>query len=94
MTSLRWLVPVVALATVLYTLAGCDDELGAYCPRPFERCGTENTCTDTRVDSKNCGTCGTTCASGERCLDSKCVIGCGGGATECSGKCVDTGNDL
>ena len=92
MTTLRSLAPVVVVALALTALAGCDDELDSYCPRPFERCNS--VCTDIQVDAKNCGTCGTTCSSGETCVASKCVVGCGGGATECSGKCVDTSNDL
>jgi hypothetical protein len=52
--------------------------------------------TDIRTDPRNCGGCGNVCASGQRCVDRKCVDGgstCPDGLTRCNGFCVDPSSD-
>src|SRR5262249_25628618 len=53
-------------------------------------CG--ETCVDTKIDPKNCGACGTVCADGDICSDSKCGLFCAGGTTRC-GDGSDAGPD-
>lgn len=67
---------------------------GGVCPLPLSVCAGE--CTNTAVDAKNCGACGTACAAGLVCAAGKCALECGGALTRCEGaagassaRCVD-----
>lgn len=51
-------------------------------------------CRDLALDPSNCGSCGTTCASGQVCSNGACVVSCGGGLVRCSAVCRDTLADL
>ncbi len=62
------------------------------CPSGLDQCS--GTCTNTAIDPQHCGACGTACADGEACLDSKCVAtGCPSGQVECSAACVTLASD-
>ena len=86
-----WLT-AASLALLVMAAGACDDEPNAHCPPAFKVCA--GACTDVKVDSKNCGACGTACKAGESCAAGKCVLGCGGGTTNCSGVCVNTATDV
>jgi hypothetical protein len=45
-------------------------------------------CSDTRTDPRNCGTCGNVCTGGKICQNGSCS--CTSGLTDCSGTCVNT----
>lgn len=48
-------------------------------------------CINLKTDSKNCGSCGTDCESGQSCKNGQCS--CPLGKTLCDGKCVNTNAD-
>ena len=56
------------------------------CAAGQTKCG--QSCVTTATDAQNCGTCGTTCATGQVCTASQCQ--CSGGLTSCSNQCVNT----
>jgi hypothetical protein len=59
------------------------------CPTGFTLCGSA--CTNTMIDDRNCGGCGTTCAApAESCSGGDCVDSCGAGMVVCGGVCTDT----
>lgn len=70
---------------------------GGTCPAPLSVCA--GACTNTTVDAKNCGACGTACAAGLVCAAGKCALECGSGLTRCEGaggaaaRCVDRNTD-
>ncbi len=51
------------------------------------------TCTDTSVDSQNCGKCGNICPADSHCINGVCSSSCLPGQTSCNGNCVDTSAD-
>lgn len=53
-------------------------------------CGTA--CTDTLVDSANCGACGQACMPGMTCSAGSCV--CSAPLSDCSGQCVNVNEDV
>ncbi|AUX41415.1 uncharacterized protein SOCE26_028270 [Sorangium cellulosum] len=57
------------------------------CEAPRTQC--DGVCVDASTDPSHCGTCGTTCASGETCSAGVCAPGCDDGQTSCGGECVD-----
>ncbi len=57
------------------------------CPLGQTMCN--GTCTDTSVDSQNCGTCGNVCPIDSTCIDGVCSSPCLPGQTNCNGNCVD-----
>lgn len=61
------------------------------CPVGRSPCGA--ICANLRTDPNNCGTCGNTCADGQRCEDDACVSGCSSPRLICSGACVDPTTD-
>jgi hypothetical protein len=60
---------------------------------PSDRVKCDNTCVDLQTDSRNCGYCGTQCASGEFCLNSQCMIACTSGQTSCPDGCFNLQSD-
>ena len=52
-------------------------------------------CSDTQLDSLNCGECGNTCAEGELCFEGKCQERCQDPTAPdvCGGLCVDFAHD-
>ena len=63
MTSKNWRpAPLLALLAVL-VVVGCEDEPEPYCPTYFKMCS--DVCTNTFVDSRNCGDCGNVCGTAE-----------------------------
>jgi hypothetical protein len=46
--------------------------------------GCAGTCVDTRVDARNCGTCGTACPSGQACMAGRCSPTCEGARVTCA----------
>lgn len=58
-------------------------DAGPTCGTGISLCGSA--CVDLRVDSNNCGTCGTKCKSGKVCSDSACKDSCGGGTPNLCG---------
>lgn len=80
-----------AMIVSLFALTGCDDSTGDGCPVGLENCAGE--CVNTNADPLNCGTCGVTCAEGERCETGSCVSLCGSGQEACGGVCVDTSSN-
>ncbi len=65
------------------TEGGGDASEAGACAAGKTRCGS--TCTATSTDPKNCGKCGTVCASGQVCSQGACAAGCSGGETLCGG---------
>ncbi len=61
------------------------------CPLGQNLCN--GTCTDTSVDSQNCGKCGNICPADSNCIDGVCSSPCLPGQTSCNGNCVDTSSD-
>jgi hypothetical protein len=63
--------------------------------------GTEqcvSSCVDTKIDSNNCGSCGTKCSKGEVCSNGTCGTTCSAAQTMCAGGggapyCADTMTD-
>ena len=47
------------------------------------------TCVNLQTDNYNCGTCATTCPSGQVCTKGSCAVTCAAGLTNCSGVCVN-----
>ena len=45
------------------------------------------------TDPKNCGSCGTSCKSGEACVDGVCQTSCPGSQKVCGGNCADLQTD-
>jgi len=54
-------------------------------------CG--DTCVDNSTDESNCGSCGNTCESYERCIAGVCDFVCPPGLIKCSDTCVDNSTD-
>jgi alpha-tubulin suppressor-like RCC1 family protein len=66
------------------------------CTAGFADCdGTaSNGCeVDARINSMNCGRCGTVCAAGQLCTAGRCGLPCPAGQTRCGATCVVTAND-
>jgi hypothetical protein len=59
------------------------------CPTGTTACN--GTCTNTQVDSSNCGMCGTARSGGQTCNGGSCA--CPTGTTLCNGACVNTSTD-
>lgn len=57
------------------------------CPSGLTDCS--GACADLSTDESNCGSCGFSCASGERCLSGSCALSCQTGLTNCGGVCRD-----
>lgn len=66
--------------------AGSGGSVASDCAGAEEMCGA--VCIDTSFDFSNCGTCGSSCLDGERCLDGVCA--CDLGRTVCASGCIDT----
>lgn len=47
------------------------------------------TCIDAKTDSTHCGTCSTTCAKGQTCINGNCMKACSSGQTSCPGGCYN-----
>ncbi|MBK7857184.1 MAG: hypothetical protein IPJ65_00915 [Archangiaceae bacterium] len=60
-------------------------------PTPCTEC--DGKCVDTNTDSKNCGECGKSCASGNLCSAGKCVAACNSGQQACATGCSDPMTD-
>ncbi len=60
-------------------------------PLPCTQCG--DVCVDLKVDSTNCGACGTACGAGKVCTAGACVATCPTGQRSCGNACVDTATD-
>lgn len=75
-------VVLLALSSVVL-LSGCPDT-GIVCSAGTVRCGQG--CAQFDSDAKNCGSCGSSCRSGQVCQSSSCV--CGPGTFSCDGECV------
>ncbi|MGZ3417611.1 MAG: hypothetical protein ACXVEE_07080 [Polyangiales bacterium] len=58
------------------------------CPTDQTMCGS--TCTNTKFDPGNCGTCGKACATGEVCNGGTCSSSCSTPLTKCGDSCADT----
>ncbi|APR85980.1 Hypothetical protein A7982_11329 [Minicystis rosea] len=58
---------------------------------PFTQC--DGICTDTRVDSTNCGACGQACNPGEVCVEGACAVSCPADQTKCGSSCIATNVD-
>jgi hypothetical protein len=57
------------------------------CKRGQVHCGSKRKCFDLQSDRKHCGSCSTTCNSGDLCIDGECVVGpgdCPANADSCS----------
>ncbi|MBI4700779.1 MAG: hypothetical protein HY744_06385 [Deltaproteobacteria bacterium] len=67
--------------------SGTGQPAGPSCPGAT-LCGDK--CADTKIDSQNCGACGTACAPDEVCSNGQCGSSCGPGTTDCGGSCIDT----
>jgi sugar lactone lactonase YvrE len=85
-TVLTVFVDGYAGAAGLFTLKA---HFGA-CPGGQDSCGAA--CVNLQTDETNCGTCGTTCASGEICTNGVCTA-CNIPQTICSGACVSVRSD-
>lgn len=68
-------------------LAACNDDSNDQpCKAAFTKCSI--ICTDTLVDTNNCGACGNSC-NGSSCENGVCSNSCENSALHnCSGKCV------
>jgi hypothetical protein len=86
-----------ACQTVPNALSVCSfAACGLACNPGFLNCDgqRETGCeVNSRFDPDHCGACGKPCSSGELCKSGQCVLSCGGGASECDGKCVDHQTD-
>lgn len=56
-------------------------------PNPCTECN--GVCVDVKVDSANCGSCGTRCAAGSVCSAGACVADCPSSQRACDGGCFD-----
>jgi len=54
---------------------------------------TRRYCANTQTDLANCGTCGTTCATGQSCVAGMCRLVCPSGQTACGNACRDLQTD-
>jgi hypothetical protein len=66
-----------------------DVGLDVACPASTALCS--GVCTDTTLDSANCGRCGVACTGGTLCRGGGCA--CSPGTTSCGGTCRDTNSD-
>jgi len=64
---------------------------GSTCPGSQISCG--GTCTDPKLDPKNCGACGTSCKADEVCNGGKCGSTCSAPLMKCGDRCADTSID-
>ncbi len=64
---------------------------GSVCAGGQTFCGTS--CVDTNVDNTNCGTCGTSCPTGQSCQVGVCRASCAAGQTLCGTTCVTLDSD-
>jgi endo-1,4-beta-D-glucanase Y len=67
---------------------GSGGTTGNSCTAPQKSCSQG--CTNVQTDTQNCGTCGTTCKSGQTCQSGTCT--CGTGLLNCGGSCVSSSN--
>ncbi len=72
--------------------------VGEYCNAGYCVCATglskcSNGCYDLATDERHCGSCGTPCANGERCINGSCVLLCQPGLSNCGGQCVNQMTD-
>jgi hypothetical protein len=82
---------LAAVIVVLLLLVNCTDSgsvAPSSCPLPSEHT-CAGVCADLNTDPKNCGACGTTCASDGVCVNGACASSCPAGQTACAGACVD-----
>ena len=75
-----WLCAAAALL-----VAGCGDDEA--CNLGTTKCG--EICVDTSIDTRNCGSCYTSCKAGEVCSSGKCTLSCQSTLTNCSGTCAN-----
>ncbi len=68
----------------------CPNNLVTSCPE-IGQTSCNGICTDTDLDSKNCGSCGNVCTGGKTCVRGNCV--CSIFKTDCYGMCADTSSD-
>jgi len=77
------------LVALPVALAACA--AGESCPGGLFDCA--GTCVDLGFDNLNCGSCGSTCDSGEVCAEGTCTLECPEGDSICSGTCRDLSRD-
>ena len=61
------------------------------CSTDRRLCGTN--CTDTLIDSSNCGYCGNACTRGQACINGHCMLDCPAGKTACVEGCFNLETD-
>ena len=84
----RWLCAAGVIVVIL-AAAGCGDEEA--CNLGTTKCGAM--CVDTSIDTRNCGSCYSSCKAGETCSNGKCTLSCQSTLTNCSGTCVNSTTD-
>src|SRR3954462_4977762 len=66
-------------------------DMAVPCTGTTTACG--GACVDLKSDARNCGACGTACASDESCSNGACTLMCATGKTLCGKSCVTLAND-
>ena len=82
----RVLVGVLATAGLSLARSDAHAKRKKKCKAPKRKCGKR--CVAVLTDPRHCGTCGRTCATGERCTSGTCSLPCPPGQKGCAGKCI------